>query len=125
MVNLGGSLETLTIVLNEAPYGDEKVWNALRVARALVSATIRMKVNIFLIGDAVVAAKKGQKTPDGYPNLEKTLWELIEHGVDVVACSTCASARGLAYEDVIEGVQIGTVMQLAHWLKESQGVLSF
>lgn len=118
-------METLTIVINEAPYGDEKVWNALRVARALVSATVRMKVNIFPIGDAVVAAKKGQKTPDGYPNLEKTLWELIEHGVDVVACSTCASARGLAYEDVIEGVQIGTVMQLAHWLNESQGVLSF
>jgi uncharacterized protein involved in oxidation of intracellular sulfur len=118
-------LETLTIVINGAPYGDEKVWNALRLARALVSAAIKMRVSIFLVGDAVVAAKKGQQTPDGFPNLEKMLWELIENGVDVVACSTCTSARGLAYEDVIEGVQIGNIMQLAHWLKESQGVLSF
>jgi len=104
-------LETLTIVINAAPYGDERLYNALRVARALVSA--------------VVAAKKGQKTPEGYPNFEEILWELIKKGAEVVACSTCASARGLANEDMIEGVQNGTVMQLAHWLKESQGALSF
>lgn len=118
-------METLTIVLNGAPYGDEKVWNALRLARALVSSAIKIKLSIFLLGDAVSVAKKGQKTPEGYPNLEKMLWELIEQGVEVVACSTCTSARGLTYEDIIEGVQPGTMMQLAYWLKESDGVLSF
>lgn len=125
MIKLGGSLETLTIVINAAPYGDERLYNALRLARALVSAVVGVKVNVFLLGDAVVAAKKGQKTPEGYPNFEEILWELVKKGVEVVACSTCASARGLAYEDIIEGVQNGTVMQLAHWLKESQGALSF
>jgi sulfur relay (sulfurtransferase) complex TusBCD TusD component (DsrE family) len=125
MIEPGGSLETLTIVINAAPYGDERAYNALRLARALVSAAVGIKVNIFLLGDAVVAAKKGQKTPDGYPNLEEMLWELVKQGVEVAACSTCASARGLAYEDIIEGVQNGTLMQLAHWLKESQGALSF
>jgi len=118
-------LETLTIVINAAPYGDERLYNALRLARALVSAAVGVKVNVFLLGDAVVAAKKGQKTPEGYPNFEEILWELIKKGAEVVACSTCASARGLAYEDMIEGVQNGTVMQLAHWLKESQGAISF
>jgi len=118
-------LETLTIVINAAPYGDERLHNALRLARALVSAMVGVKVNIFLLGDAVVAAKKGQKTPEGYPNFEKTLWELTKKGVEVVACSTCANARGLTYEDMIECVQNGTVMQLAHWLRESQGALSF
>ena len=118
-------METLTIVINAAPYGDERLYNALRLARALVSAAVGVKVNIFLLGDAVVAAKKGQKTPEGYPNFEEILWELVKKGAEVVACSTCASARGLAHEDIIEGVQNGTVMQLAHWLKESQGALSF
>ena len=118
-------METLTMVLNGAPYRDEKVWNALRLARALVSSAIKIKLSIFLLGDAVSVAKKGQKTPEGYPNLEKMLWELIEQGVEVVACSTCTSARGLTYEDIIEGVQPGTMMQLAYWLKESDGVLSF
>lgn len=118
-------METVTIVVNAAPYGDERLYNALRLASALVSTSVGVKVNIFLLGDAVVAAKKGQKTPEGYPNFEEILWELVKKGAEVVACSTCASARGLAYEDMIEGVQNGTVMQLAHWLKESQGALSF
>ena len=69
-------METLTIVINAAPYGDERLYNALRLARALVSAAIGVKVNVFLLGDAVVAAKKGQKTPEGYPNFEEILWEL-------------------------------------------------
>jgi len=125
MIKPGGMLETVTIVVNAAPYGDERLYNALRLASALVSTSVGVKVNIFLLGDAVVAAKKGQKTPEGYPNFEEILWELVKKGAEVVACSTCASARGLAYEDMIEGVQNGTVMQLAHWLKESQGALSF
>jgi uncharacterized protein involved in oxidation of intracellular sulfur len=57
-------LETLMIILNMAPYGDEKAYNALRMTKALLSAAAEIKVNIFLLGDVVVAAKKGQKTPE-------------------------------------------------------------
>ena len=53
------SLETITMILQSAPYGDEKVWNALRLAKALITATVGMKVNVFLLGDSVTAAKKG------------------------------------------------------------------
>jgi len=119
-------METITIILNSAPYGDEKVWNALRLAMALTSAAIKMKVNIFLIGDAVTTAKKGQKPPEGYYHLEKMLKDLIEQGVKVVACRTCINARGLTQEDLVEGTHVGTTVQdLAVWVKESQKVLSF
>lgn len=118
-------MEMLTIILNGAPYGDERVWNALRLAGALTSAAIKVKVNIFLLGDSVTTAKKGQRTPEGYYNLEKMLGELIERGVDVVACGTCVNVRGLAEEDLVEGVKVGTMMSLARRVKESQKVLSF
>jgi len=119
-------LETITIILNTAPYGDEKVWNGLRLAKALVTAVIGMKVNIFLLGDAVTTAKKGQKPPEGYYNLENMLKELIEQGVPVVACRTCINARGLTQEDLIQGAQVGTTVgNLAQWVKESQKILSF
>jgi len=122
---MNGDLEVLTLILNEAPYGNEKVWNALRLARALTSSKIGMKVNIYLLGDAVNLAKKGQRTPRDYYNLEKMLRELVEQGVEVMACSICLDARGLAEEDLIEGVELGSTMLLAWWVKESQGVLSF
>ena len=85
-----------------------------------------MKVNIFLTGDAVTTAKKGQKPPKGYYNLENMLQDLIKNGVDVVACNTCTAARGLTQSELIEGVIIGsTVGDLAKWIKKSQKVLAY
>ena len=119
-------METLTIILQSAPYGDEKVYNAFRLSQALVSASIDMKVNIFLTGDGVFVAKRGQKTPKEYYNLEVMLRALLGKGVKVVACRMCVSARGLTQEELIEGVVVGTTVgDLAKWVKESQKVLSF
>ena len=80
----------LTIILQSAPYGDEKIWNALRLAKALTAATVGMKVNIFLLGDAVTTAKKGQKPPEGYYNLEfdfnqdpELVMDILKHGSGV------------------------------------------
>jgi uncharacterized protein involved in oxidation of intracellular sulfur len=115
----------MTIIVNGAPYGEERVWNALRLALTSVSAAIDLNVNIFLLGDAVSAAKKGQNTPQGYYNLEKTLRDLVSQKVKIAACGTCIRARGLTQEDLIEGIEIGTMMMLAQWIKESQKVLSF
>jgi len=118
-------LETLTIIVNGAPYGDERVWNALRLALTSIAAAIGMNVNVFLLGDAVNAAKKGQNTPEGYYNLEKMLRDLIGGGAKVAACGTCLRARGVAKEELLEGVEVGTMSGLAHWVQESQKVLSF
>jgi len=118
-------LETLTIIINDPPYGNERVWNALRIASSLVSAAIGMKVNIFLLGDAVSAAKKGQNTPEGYYNLEQMLRDLVKQGVEISACGTCTQARGLNREDLIQGINIGSMLGFAHWVKESHKVLAF
>jgi uncharacterized protein involved in oxidation of intracellular sulfur len=114
------------MVLQSAPYGNERIWNAFRLAQSLTTASIGMKVNIFLTGDAVTTAKKGQKPPKEYYNLEIMLRDLIKKGVKVVACYTCISARGLLKNELIDGVIVGsTVGDLAKWIKESQKVLSF
>jgi len=118
-------LETLTIIINGAPYGDERVWNALRLATASISSSIGMSVNVFLLGDAVSAAKKGQKPPEGYYNLEKMLRDLLANGAKILACGTCLNARAISKEDMVEGIEIGTMIKLAGWIKETSKVLSF
>jgi uncharacterized protein involved in oxidation of intracellular sulfur len=118
-------LDTLTLIVNGAPYGDEKVWNALRLAAASISTAVGLKVNVFLLGDAVSAAKKGQKPPEGYYNLEKMLQDLLGGGAKVAACGTCLKARAISKEDLVEGVEVGTMLKLAGWIKESSRVLSF
>lgn len=115
----------ITIIVNSAPYGDEKVWNALRLSAALRSSSIGMTVKIFLLGDAVAAAKKGQKTPDFYYNIEKMLRDLHNLGVPISVCETCLNARALTNENLIEGIEVGTMITLAGWIKDSVNVLTF
>jgi uncharacterized protein involved in oxidation of intracellular sulfur len=115
----------LTIIVNDAPYGIEKPWNALRLASTSATEEIGMKVRLFLMGDSVASAKKGQKTPDGYYNMEKMLKVLVNKGVEIKTCGSCIDARGLKEEDLVDGVERGTMKILATWVKESDKVVSF
>lgn len=116
-------MEVTTIIINDAPYGTEKPWNALRLAQALV--TIKQKVNIFLTGDAVTVAKKGQNPPEGFYNLEKMLEKLVESDVEVRICATCFKARGMKEDEIIRGVIVGKTLDLARWIADGSKVISY
>jgi len=115
--------ETVTIILNEAAYGKERAWNALRLAMAMMTKGV--KVNVFLLEDGVTVAKKGQRPPEGYYNLEKMLAQLVQNGARVRACTTCLQARGLSQNDLVPGVEVGKLLDLVEWIRESKSVLSF
>lgn len=114
----------LTIIVNDSPYGIEKPWNALRLA-STASTELEMGVKVFLMGDSVVAAKRGQKTPDGYYNMEKMLRALIKRGVEVKVCGACINTRGLDPSELVEGVEKGSMKILAEWIRDSERVVSF
>lgn len=118
-------MEALTIIVNDAPYGSERVWNLLRLASASASPAVKMDVHVFLLGDAVSLARRGQNPPEGHYNLEKMLLDLMRTGVKVRACGTCLRARGLNQKELIDGVEVGTMIGLAEWVKESHVTLSF
>lgn len=115
----------LTIIVNDSPYGIEKPWNAFRLASTSRTEEIGMEVKLFLMGDSVTAAKKGQKTPDGYYNMEKMLKGLVNKGVEIMTCGSCIDARGLKAEELVDGVERGTMKILATWIKEADKVVCF
>lgn len=51
-------------IVNDPPYGTERVHNALRLAHTLLKKEPQTKVTVFLMADSVVGAKAGQKTPE-------------------------------------------------------------
>lgn len=55
-------------ILNDGPYGTERSYNALRLARAL-GKTEGQSVRVFLMGDAVACARSGQKVPEATTTL--------------------------------------------------------
>lgn len=74
-------MDKLTIVVQDAPYGSEKAYNALRYASALLANSVA--VNLFLLADGVGVAKDNQKTPTGYYNTADMLRQLMAKGVKV------------------------------------------
>jgi uncharacterized protein involved in oxidation of intracellular sulfur len=110
-------------ILNDAPYGNERAYNALRLAGAL-TARDDQHVRVFLLADAVGCAKAGQKVPEGYYNLQAMLGKVLRKG-EVALCGTCMDARGLTAGELVEGARQGTLAQLAEWTAEADKVLVF
>ncbi|MFW9787293.1 MAG: DsrE/DsrF/TusD sulfur relay family protein [Candidatus Thorarchaeota archaeon] len=106
---------SILIILNDPPYGTERSYNGLRLAMTLRKDSPDIPVNIFLMGDAVSCAVTGQKTPNGYYNLERMIRAVLTKKVGVICCETCLNARGLSDEYLITGVKRGTMKNLAQW----------
>jgi uncharacterized protein involved in oxidation of intracellular sulfur len=118
-------MKTLFII-NDAPYGTEKAYNALRMAMTLQKEHAdTVEVRIFLMADAVTCGLPNQGTPQGYYNIERMLKSVISKGGQVKACGTCAEARGIKGLTLIDGVEISTMSQLALWSIESDKVITF
>lgn len=113
------------IIINDAPYGTEKAYNALRLAMALQKEHADTEVRVFLMADAVTCALPSQTTPQGYYNIERMLKAVINKGGQVKACGTCSDARGFKSLTLIEGVEISTMVQLTQWVVDSDKVITF
>ena len=111
-------------VLNDAPYGTERCYNALRLAGSLAKRE-GQELKIFLVGDAASCAKGGQKVPQGYYNIEVMLRAVARHGAEVGVCGTCMDARGIAESELAEGARRGTLEQLTDWTAWADKVLVF
>lgn len=115
----------ILFILNDAPYGSEKVYNALRLAMKLQQEHAEAEIRVFLMADAVTAALPAQTTPQGYYNVERMLKAVIGKLGQVKACGTCVEARGLEKVALIEGIEVSTMSQLARWVVDSDKVLTF
>jgi uncharacterized protein involved in oxidation of intracellular sulfur len=119
-----GEMKVL-LVVNDGSYGTEKAYNALRLAMTLQREHADAELRIFLLGDGVTCALRDQATPQGYYNLERMLKAVMSKGAPVKSCGSCVEARGLRGLTLIEGVQVGTMSELAGWVAESDKVLTF
>ncbi len=116
-------MTTTLFIINDAPYGNERAYNALRLAGALAGKE-GQQVRIFLMADAINCAKAGQKVPEGYYNVQLMLGKVLRHG-HVALCGTCMDARGMAETEVVEGARRSTLAELADWTVAADKVLVY
>jgi len=117
-------MQTLLFIVNDAPYGSERTFNGLRLAANLLEQHEGVRVNIFLMSDAVTAALPNQRPAEGY-NIQQLLEILSGQGAQIKLCKTCTDARGISELPLIEGAEIGTLIELSAWTMQADKVLTF
>ncbi len=115
----------ILIILNDPPYGTERVYNGLRLAMNLQAKHEQVELSVFLLGDAASAAKSGQQTPNGYYNVERMLASVARKGAKVLVCGTCMDARGLTQADLLDGAKRSTMDELTQETVDADKVLVF
>ncbi|WP_180901595.1 DsrE family protein [Martelella soudanensis] len=98
-------------ILNDPPYGTERCYNGLRLAHPLLKKDPDAEITVFLMADAVIAARKGQKTLEGYCNMKRMLKRVLAKGA-VLLCGTCMDTRGMTDDDVLDGARRSTMDEL-------------
>ncbi len=111
-------------ILNEAPYGNERSYNGLRLAGSL-SKQEAEEVRVFLMGDAAACAKRGQQVPNGYYKIENMLRAVAQRGGEIGICGTCLDARGLGEAELTEGTRRSNLEELTRWTQWADRVLVF
>lgn len=113
------------IILNDPPYGTERVYNGLRLAHALAKNDPQAQITVFLMADAVLAAKAGQKTPEGFYNIERMLKRVVAGPGQVLLCGMCLDARGISETEIMVGARRSTMDELAAATIAADKVLVF
>ena len=115
----------ILMVLNDPPYGTERTYNGVRLAHNLLVKAEGLDVTVFLMGDAVAAAKTGQQTPTGYYNLERMLKGVAAKQGRVLLCGSCMDARGLRDDDIVAGCRRSSLDELTEASLRADRVIVF
>ena len=118
-------MQNILFIIHSSPYGDERFFSALRLALQLQEqhkSAVNLKV--FLMSDAVTGALAKQNPAEGY-HLQQMLEILTAQGATIKLCKTCTNARGITKLPLADGVEIGTLAELADWTMEADKVLNF
>ncbi len=109
--------------LNDAPYGSDKNYNALRTAIQLQKQDQNIKIWVYLMSDSVSGALPGQKEKEGQYHIGAMLSNIVRQGGEVKLCTSCAETRGV--NSLIPGVNLGTLPDLTKWIVEADKTLTF
>lgn len=112
-------------ILNASPYGNELIYNGLRLANALAKRE-RNEVRVYLMGDAVGAAKQGQRVAEGFYNLQLMLDKFAQGDASRVGvCGGCLDARGIQTSELVDVCHRGTLDELADWSEWADKIFNF
>jgi uncharacterized protein involved in oxidation of intracellular sulfur len=114
----------LLFVVHDPPYGTERAYNAIRLARMLAMRP-EVELKMFLVADGVGCAIDNQKVPKGYYNLGDMAESIGRHGGVVGCCGSCMDARGFTDEQLVKGARRSSLEEWADWVLWADKTIAF
>ncbi|MCL5237491.1 MAG: DsrE family protein [Nitrospirae bacterium] len=117
-------MEKVAMILRKPPYGDTNAAEALRHALGGVSGNL--KVALIMVDGGVLLARKGQNDEGtGFTNLEATLNNCREMGIEVFVDSLSLLEQSLEKEKLVDGVRIVNESDIAAMLEGADRTMIF
>jgi len=114
----------VAIISRRPPYGDISAAEAVR--HAMGGIADELSIVLILVDGGVLLAKKGQDISDtGFTNLENTLKDCIDMGVEVLVDKSSMKEHYLEVDNLVDGVKIVNSHEIAEVVKESDRVMIF
>ena len=86
----------ILFILNDPPYGTERCYNGTAPCQCPPEEGASRRGHGLPNGRCRLCGRKGQKTPDGYYNVERMLKRFATGNHKILLCGTCMDARGIA-----------------------------
>jgi uncharacterized protein involved in oxidation of intracellular sulfur len=100
--------------------------SGLRLAMAIAGQEVEtVDLRLFMMSDAVTIGLSNHGSGESGGSLPQMLEDLVRRGVRVRLCRTCVQTRGMAELELIPGVQIGTMPELAEWTLAADKTITF
>ncbi len=114
----------IAMILRRAPYGDINAAEAVRHAMGGVADDL--EIDMILVDGGVFLAKKGQDdTGTGFTNLEGSLKDCIDMGVNVYADKASVREQNLEQSDLVDGVRMINATEMAGLVQEAKTTMIF
>ena len=108
-------------IVRTGPYTSQNIDTMYKLVKALLKKG--HEAEVFLYEDGVINMDADIKSFEER-NIKDRIIELINEGVKVTACGTCAKFRGQTKKDIIEDAKHGGMAILVSILKSSDKFLS-
>ncbi len=117
-------MEHIAMILRKPPYGDISAAEAVRHALGGVSG--EFKVSLIMTDGGVLLSKKGQdETGTGFTNLGAALQDCIDMDVEVFVEQFSLMENKISDVDIIEGVKVASMDEIAQILKKADSTMIF
>ena len=117
-------MEHIAMILRKPPYGDINAAEAVRHALGGVSGDF--KVSLIMTDGGVLVAKKGQdETGTGFTNLGAALKDCIDMDVEVIADGGSLMENNIGQGDIVDGVRVADIDEIAQILKKADATMIF